>query len=195
MAARQRDVHRVLDQVVELDAAVEAIPFGLGEVVELEHDRHLELSGAQHLDRVLGLLLDEGQLDVGVALREAGDRRRQHGCPGGGERGEPDPAAAHAGDGVELGLGGGEPREHDLGVIDQRAAGVGEEDAPAGAVDERGAGRLLERGDLLGDGGLRVRERLGGRGEGAVLGHRLEHPQLLDIEHNHSLSKPAEVRI
>ena len=127
-----------------------------------------------------------------MALREERDRRRQQRGARGGERGQPHASAAHARDRVELGLGGGEPRDHDLGVLDQRAAGVGEPDAAAGAVDERGAGLLLERGDLLGDGGLGVGERLGGGGEGAVLGDRLEHPQLLDVEHNHSLSKPQK---
>ena len=121
--------------MVELDAAVEAVPLGLGEVVELEHDRHLELAGAQHLERVLRLRVGEGQLDVGVALAEARERGRQQRGAGGGERGEPDPAPAHAGDRVQLGLRGGEPREHDLGVVDERPAGVGEEHAPAGAVD------------------------------------------------------------
>ena len=54
-------------------------------------------------------------------------------------------------------------RDHDLGVLDERLAGVGEPHAAAAAVDERGAGALLERRDLLGDGRLGVRESVGRR--------------------------------
>ena len=78
-------------------------------------------------------------------------------------------------------------------MLDERAAGVGQPHAAAAAVDERGARLLLERGDLLGDGGLGVGERVGGGGERAVLGDRLENPQLLDIEHNESLSQPTGI--
>ena len=151
--------------------------------------------GAQHLECVLGLGVGEGELDVGMALAEAGERRREQRGAGGGERRQAHPSPANAGDRLELGLRGRQPREHHLGVVDERAARVGQADSAAGAVHERGAGGLLESGDLLGDRGLGVGERLGGGGEGAVLGDRLEDPQLLDVQHNPSLSKPAEVRI
>jgi hypothetical protein len=180
---------------VQLDPAVK--PFGLllGEAMELEHDSHLQLGGAEHLQGVLGLRVGEGELDIGMALAEAGERRREQRGARGGERRQAHAPPAHAGDRVQLGLCRGEPREHHVGVVDQRPARVRQVDAAAGAVDERGAGAALERGDLLGDGRLRVGERLGRGGEGAVLRDRLEDLQLLDVEHNPSLSKPAEVRI
>ena len=116
-------------------------------------------------------------------------------APAVGNEDMPHAAAAHSAHRLELRLGGRQPREHDLGVLDERAAGVGEAHAAAAAVDERGAGLLLERGDLLGDGGLGVGERLGRGGERAVLGDRLEDPQLFDVEHNWSLSEASQVRI
>ncbi len=148
---REREVHRVLDERMQLDPAVE--PFGLllGEAVELEDDSHLQLRGAQHLECVLGLGVGEVELDVGMALAEAGERRREQRGAGGGERRQAHPSPANAGDRLELGLRGRQPREHHLGVVDESAARVGQADSPAGAVHERGAGGLLESGDLLGD--------------------------------------------
>jgi hypothetical protein len=78
-------------------------------------------------------------------------------------------------------------------VLDQGATGVGEPNAAAATVHERGAGALLESRDLLGDGGLGVRERLRCGGERAVLRDRAQDPKLLHIEHNQSLSKPTAV--
>ena len=108
MPERERQVHRVLDERVQLDPAVEAFALLLGEAVELEHDGHLQLGGAQHLEGVLGLGVGEGELDVGMALAEARQRGGSSEALGGGERGEPHAPAAHARDRFELGLRGGQ---------------------------------------------------------------------------------------
>jgi hypothetical protein len=163
--------------------------------VELEDDGDLELAGAQHLKRVLGLGVGEDQLDVGMALAEAGERRGQQRRARGGERRQAHPAPAHSGDRVELCLGGGQAGQHDLGVVHERPARIGEANAATGAVDEGGPGALLERRDLLRDRRLGVGQSLRGGREGALLRDRLQDSQLLDVEHNPSLSKPAEVRI
>ncbi len=63
-------------------------------------------------------------------------------------------------------------------------ASVGTTPAP-GADEEVGAQRPLELADLLGDGGLRHAELVGGGGEGAELGGGAEAPQLLE---RHKLS-------
>jgi hypothetical protein len=47
---------------------------------------------------------------------------------------------------------------------------------------------LLEPGDLLGDRGLGVGERLGGRGEGAAQRDLAQHVQEAEIVHNGTLS-------
>jgi hypothetical protein len=59
-------------------------------------------------------------------------------------------------------------------VIDQGAPGVREPDAAAAAVHERGAGALLQRRDLLRDGGLGVGERVSRGRERAVVRDGLE---------------------
>ena len=66
---------------------------------------------------------------------------------------------------------------------DERAAGVREPHAARPALEQPGARLALERGDLLGHGGLRVVERVGGGREGAPGRDLLEHAQAADIEH------------
>jgi hypothetical protein len=179
--------------VVQLDALVKAVELRRIKPVVLKQDGDLELRRAQHLCRILGLPLDETELDLGVARRELRHRGRQQGRPRRRERGQPHAAAAHARDRLELGLRGRQPGDDHLGVVDQRLAGVREPHAAAAAVDERGAGALLERGDLLRDGGLGVRERVRRGRERPVLGDRFEDAQLLDVEHNPSLSQVAQL--
>ena len=149
MVARHGEVHRVVDQVAQLDALEHALELGRRHPAVLEHERDLELRGAQHLHGVLGLLLDEGELHLRVALGEERHGRRQQRGAGAREGRHPHAAAAHAGDRLELGLRRGEPRDDDLGVLDERLPGVGEPHAAAAAVDERRPGALLERRDLL----------------------------------------------
>ena len=72
-------------------------------------------------------------------------------------------------------------------MADERVARVGQADAAHAALDERGAGLALERRDLLRDGGLRERQRLGGGRERAVLGDLAEDPHAADVEHQRSL--------
>jgi hypothetical protein len=192
---RHRHVHRVVDQVPELNALVEPVELRLREPAVLEDEGQLELGSAQHRHRLLGLLLDEGELHLGVAAREQRHGRRKQGRPRRGKGGHAYPPAAHAGNRLQLRLGGGQPGDHHLRVLDQRTAGVGERDPAAAAVDERGAGLLLEGGDLLRDGGLGVGQGIGRGGERAVLRDRLQDPQLFDVEHNQSLSEASQVRI
>ena len=71
----------------------------------------------------------------------------------------------------------------DVGVIDERAPGVGQPHAAAAALDELRAGLALERRDLLGDGRLRVRQALGGGGERALRGDLAQDAHTADIEH------------
>src|SRR5215207_3549285 len=57
-------------------------------------------------------------------------------------------AAVEAGQRLELMLGGGEPVEDDLGVLDQQLAGRREPDPAGAALDQARAGLGLERRDL-----------------------------------------------
>jgi hypothetical protein len=59
--------------------------------------------------------------------------------------------------------------------------------APCAALDEPRAGLALEGGDRWRDGRLRVRQRLGGGGEGAAGRDLAQDPHAADIEHEAQL--------
>ena len=66
--------------------------------------------------------------------------------------------------------------------------GVGEADRAGAALDERHARLALERRDLLGDGGRRVAELEGGRGDRAALRDLAQHAHAPNIEHKQNLA-------
>ena len=106
------------------------------------------------------------------------ERRRR-----GGEGGQAHAAAHVAVAGGELGLGRLELGQHALGAPDEQPRGGGEGHAPSLALEQRDADLALERGEVLGDRGGRVAERLGRGGDGAALGELAQHVQAADVEH------------
>ena len=130
-----------------------------------------------------------------MELAEAGDRERHQRRGRGLERRRPQPPAAQAGDRLQLGLGLGEPGHDRLGVADDGLARVGEADATRAALHERRARLALERGDLLRDGGLGERQRLGRRGERAAHRDLAEHTHAADVEHQPNLYHPLRTFI
>ena len=72
-------------------------------------------------------------------------------------------------------------------MLDERAAGVGEPDAARAALHELGPGLAFERGDLLGDGGLGVGERVGRGGEGALCRDLSQHAHPAYVKHKQNL--------
>ena len=77
-----------------------------------------------------------------------------------------------------------EARNDRLCVAEQHLARIGERDGPwaAGALDERLADDLLERRDLLADGGLRVAEPVGGATERALARDRVEGREVANLD-------------
>jgi hypothetical protein len=127
-----------------------------------------------------------------VVGTEGGDRERHQRRGGGLERGEPQPAAAQAGDRLQLGLGLAEAGEDGVGVADECLAGLGQPDPAGVALDERSAGLALERGDLLRDGGLGEGEGLGGGRERAAYGDFAKHLHAANVEHQKNLYHRTE---
>jgi hypothetical protein len=74
-----------------------------------------------------------------------------------------------------------------LGVAHQRLAGRRELDALGLALDQLHARLRLQARDLLGHGGLRVGERLGGGGERAAQRHFAQDLQQAEIVHKATL--------
>ena len=148
-----------------------------------EHHRDVEIAALQAGDRLVRLAFAEAQLDLRVAPPVQGDRL-------GDERGararkarQPHAAALQPRDRSQLALGVGEPRQDHVRVRDQRPARVGEPHAARTALQEGGAGLLLERRDLLADGRLREVERVRGGRERASFRHFLQDPQAAHVEH------------
>ncbi len=77
----------------------------------------------------------------------------------------------------QIRLGGLDPREDSLGVLDQLGSRRGRSDAAAVAHDQRRAGLGLEPSDRLRDRGLRVRQRLSRRRERPAAHHLGQDPQ------------------
>jgi len=135
------------------------------------------------------VVVDHGQVDVGVAAAELRDGTRDERGVGGRDAGQPQPATAQPGDLPELLLGLVQAGEHRLGMHHEGAAGVGEAYRSHATVDEGGARLALERGDLLADRGLGERERVGRGRERATGGDLPQHEEPPGIEHKRSLSK------
>jgi len=88
----------------------------------------------------------------------------------------------------QLRLRRGQPAEDLFGPVGQQAAGVGEPDAPAGALHQSAAGLGLEPGEVVADGRLGVVQGPGRRGHRAVPGNRDQHLEPGDVEHPANLS-------
>ena len=95
------------------------------------------------------------------------------------EDAEADGAAAEPGELADAPGGVLDRAEAAGGVAGERPAGLGGDDAAAGAHEEVGAERLLELADLLRDGGLGDAQLLGRRRERAELERRAEAADLL----------------
>ena len=102
---------------------------------------------------------------------------------------------ASDGDLGQLGLRVRELGEDLLGVAHQRLAGGRELDALGLALDQLHAGLRLQARDLLGHGGLRVGERLGGGRERAAQRHLAQDLQQAEIVHKATLSQGSETII
>ena len=87
----------------------------------------------------------------------------------------------------ELAGGELEPVRDDVGVVEQQRAGRRERQAAGPALEQLRAGLALQRGDLLGDGGLRQRQRLGRAREGSQPRDLAEGEHAARIDHSFSL--------
>jgi hypothetical protein len=74
-------------------------------------------------------------------------------------------------------------------VADQHLGGAGQPHAAAVALDHRLADLALERGELLGDGGRRQVQRVGGRGQRPLLGDLPEHAEAAGVDHAEILTE------
>jgi hypothetical protein len=175
----KHDEHGVLEQ--QLSPEPRAVPLSCSR--ELEQQGEIEFAGAQPRRDLLGLTLRKRQRDVRMPIAEGGDRERHQRGAGGRERRHAQATGPHAQHRSQVGLGGLDPREDPLGVLDQAGPGGGRPHAAPIPDDQRRPGLGLEPGDRLRHGRLGVTERLGGGRERAPSHHLREHPNAPDIQH------------
>ncbi len=179
MVCLQREVDDVLEQVRALERGV--LRVGRERVLLGEGD--VELAELERGQAVLRLEVAGRDVEVGVLLREGGDRRREQHAVRARERG----AAEHAGDvrrrAFERGLGGLELAQDALGAGHELLPGRREAAGAAVALEQLDAGLALERLQLLGDRRSGVAERVGGGGDRAAGGELAQDAEAADVEH------------
>jgi hypothetical protein len=106
MCLRQCDVESVVEQVEVLEPLQRKV-LDNGKLVD---EGQVELAGAQLRDRLLGVELDQADLDLGMAVAEGLDRARHEHGAGCCESPEPQPADPESEQRLQLLLGGGHSR-------------------------------------------------------------------------------------
>ena len=136
-------------------------------------------------------LLADLHAHLGPAPAELADDAREDARAGRLERAHADRPRLAGDELIEVGAQGAEPRQQAVGVPQDDLARLGQRDGPrpARALDELEADRALERGDLLGDGRLRVAEALGRAREGVLLRDGLQRGQVARLDSDESISR------
>jgi len=148
-----------------------------------EDQRHVHIAGLEHPHRLWRLSLGEPQVNAGVLGVQHGGRSRHDGAERGRERGQSQPPGPQARIRGELVLRGVQPPDNLPGALGEQPPGVGEPDAPAGLLDELGPGLRFKPREVMADGGLRVVQRVRGRGDRAMPRYRHKDAQPGDIQH------------
>ena len=146
-------------------------------VLVLLGDGHVEPAAGEQRQRLLRL--DLGQLHPHARVRGGEPLQRGHGerLRGGLEGGDAHRAAHVRGLRGQLGLDLLEPGQQLVGARGERASRVGQLEPPADLAEQRHARLPLELRKLLGDGGRREGERLGGRRDRAAARELAQHGQ------------------
>ncbi|GAA1542421.1 hypothetical protein GCM10009741_52150 [Kribbella lupini] len=138
-----------------------------------------------------GVLDDEAEAGGGFA--QAGEGRCDQEADRGGEGGDAEFAVGAVGVQAQRVLGAFDLGEDRVGVGEQQAAGRGDGDAAAAAFQQLLADLGLEGGQLLGDGGRRQVQDLGGRRHGAVVSKGPQYSQPAHFDHGDQLrTRPAD---
>jgi hypothetical protein len=159
VAGRCYEVHRLVeDEILAQIGHVLILRFRAIGVPEDE--RHVDVTGPQHSQRLGRLGLGEPQVDVGVT----GTKRRRGGRDQGAERRrerrQPQPSGPQPGVGGELALGRVQPADDLGGPLREQPAGVGKPDPAPGPLNELGAGLGFQPGKMMADRWLGVVELL-----------------------------------
>ena len=179
----RREAQLVVEQVPGDEEREVLLELARVDVLVGEDDGDVAVTGSQRSQRLRRLGLGEGHRDVGVPRAQDRERLGHEGRRRAGEGLQPHPSGAQAGDRGDLLLGGVERGEHADGVSREHLSGLGEAHLAAVALDEHGAGALLEAADHLRDGRLGEAQGVGGAREAPLVGDRLHDTQTSSIDH------------
>ena len=155
MPGRQRDQHRVVHQVPELERRVRLAA----------DQRHISTAVQQLLDLSPAVALHQRERDARVLGPERRQSARHERRVRAVERADPQPPGLQRSQRGQILRRGVEPFEHRLGVRQQAAALLCEAYAAGQPVEQPYAHRALERRDLPRHRGLGVAQRLRGRAQ------------------------------
>ena len=148
-----------------------------------EHQRHVDVPGAQHAQRLGRFRLGQPQVHAGLVFAQHRRRGRDDRAERGRERRQPEPPGAQPGVGGQFVLGGVQPADHLGGALGEEPPGVGEPDAPARPLDQLGPGLGFQPGQVVAHRRLRVVERPCRGRDRTVPGHGDQHAQPGYVEH------------
>ena len=157
-------------------------------VVVAEDDRNVDPSGAQQLQRLGRLRVDQADLQAGMPVGQRGHRSRDERADHGREAGQPYPPGAQPDVGGQLGVRGIDPPEDLGGPGGQQLPGGGEPDSAPGPLQQLSAGLGLEPGEVVADRRLRVVQLLRRRGDRAEPCERVDDTQPGHVQHSSTLS-------
>jgi hypothetical protein len=187
----RHQVHRLVEQ----EPAARALLLGARRfrvgilLVVPEHQRHVDVSGPEHAQRLRRLGLGEHEVHAGALRLQPGRGGRNDRAERGGERGQPYPSLPQPDVRRELVLRRVQPADDLLGPLGQQPARVGEPNAPARPLQQPGSGLGLQAGYVMADRRLRVVQRARRRCHRAVPGHRDEHAEPGHVQHAPSIDR------
>jgi hypothetical protein len=148
-----------------------------------EDQRHVDVPGPQHPQRLRWLGLGEPQVHARVPGTEHGRGGGHDGAERGREGGEPQPPGAQPRVRGELVLGGVQPPDDLACPLGEQSPGVRQPDAAAGLLYQLGAGFRLKPGQVVADRRLGVVQRVRRCGDRAMPRDRDEDAQPGNVQH------------
>ncbi|HYZ82265.1 MAG TPA: hypothetical protein VE571_13395 [Solirubrobacteraceae bacterium] len=164
VTGRERDDHRLIEELVAASALVLA-PRRSG---VLKAHRGMKLAAADGFGELRETSLPQLEVEVRHPTGEPADRGGHQRGQGAGEGPDAELLVLLGGELGELHAGQLNAVGERGGVLEQPFSGEREAYPAAATLHERHPELLFERGDLLGHGRLRHRQRLGGAGEGPL---------------------------
>jgi len=145
-------------------------------------ERDVDLKANEHAEDHASVRAGHTNTDARVRLMEPAEHGRQQVGRDGGACGDAENAALETTNLAHLVFGRALHAEQLSGASIERLTRIGEAKRATAAIDQGNAERALEIGERFGDGGLAESQRRGCFGEAAVVDHRREQPEMMQVQ-------------